>query len=86
MGTNDRTDHRTFASGNLKGVIILENGYNENEEQSWVVVGFSENTIKAAKGIQDMNSKKTNAASSNDTEAGQQRRQSTNSAKRDTPE
>jgi hypothetical protein len=44
----------SFASGNLKGVIVLEQGYDGKSEEAWVVVGISEKTIKAAQTIREM--------------------------------
>ena len=44
----------SFAAGKLKGVVILEKGYDEKSEQAWVVAGISERTIAAARGVHDM--------------------------------
>lgn len=44
----------SFAAGKLKGVIILEKGYNDKTEEAWVVVGISDKTIAAANAIQKM--------------------------------
>lgn len=44
----------SFAAGKLKGVIILEKGYNEKAEEAWVVVGISDKTIAAANAVQKM--------------------------------
>jgi hypothetical protein len=44
----------SFASGKLRGVIILEKGYDDKTDEAWVVVGISEKTIKAASGIKAM--------------------------------
>lgn len=44
----------SFAAGKLKGVIVLEKGYNEKAEEAWVVVGISEQTIAAANAVQKM--------------------------------
>lgn len=44
----------SFASGHLKGVIVLEKGYSDKTEEAWVVVGISEKTIKAARGVKEM--------------------------------
>jgi hypothetical protein len=38
----------SFASGHLRGVIVLEKGYDDEIEQAWVVVGISDKTIRAA--------------------------------------
>lgn len=44
----------SFAAGQLKGVIVLEKGYDEKTHEAWVVVGISDKTIKAAQGVQRM--------------------------------
>lgn len=44
----------SFAAGKLKGVIILEKGYDEKAEEAWVVVGISDKTIAAANAVQQM--------------------------------
>jgi len=44
----------SFASGKLRGVIILEKGYEAKTEEAWVVVGISDKTIKAAAGVKEM--------------------------------
>lgn len=60
-----KTDERTlvealtevtasFSSGTLRGLIVLERGYDEKAEEAWVVVGYSEKTIKAARAAQKM--------------------------------
>jgi hypothetical protein len=48
----------SFASGQLKGVIILEKGYNDKTEEAWVVVGISDRTIKAADGVETLGKEK----------------------------
>lgn len=44
----------SFAAGKLKGVIILEKGYDEKAEEAWVAVGISDKTIAAANAVQQM--------------------------------
>jgi hypothetical protein len=44
----------SFASGHLKGVIVLEKGYSDKTDEAWVIVGISEKTIKAARRITEM--------------------------------
>ncbi|WP_143274093.1 hypothetical protein [Bradyrhizobium canariense] len=44
----------SFASGKLRGVIILEKGYDDKTDEAWVVVGISDKTIKAASGVKAM--------------------------------
>ena len=51
----------SFASGQLKGVIVLENGYDDKTEEAWVVVGISDKTIKAARDIKQMGQEQQNS-------------------------
>lgn len=44
----------SYASGNLRGVIVLERGFDEGLEEVWVVVGISDRTISAARGMQNV--------------------------------
>jgi len=44
----------SFASGHLKGVIILEKGYSDKTDEAWVVVGISDKTIKATREVAGM--------------------------------
>ena len=44
----------SFASGKLRGVIVLEKGYDDKREEAWVVVGISDKTIGAASGVKAM--------------------------------
>ncbi len=44
----------SFASGNLRGVIVLERGYDSKLEEAWIVVGISEKTTAASRGVKDM--------------------------------
>jgi hypothetical protein len=44
----------SFASGPLEGVIVLEKGYSDKTDEAWVVVGISDKTIKAARGVKEM--------------------------------
>jgi hypothetical protein len=44
----------SFAAGQLKGVIVLEKGYSDKTEEAWVVVGISDKTLKAARGVKQM--------------------------------
>jgi hypothetical protein len=44
----------SFASSELKGVIVLERGYSDKTEEAWVVVGISDKTIKAARDVKTM--------------------------------
>ncbi|MET4153514.1 hypothetical protein ABIC06_005239 [Bradyrhizobium sp. RT7b] len=44
----------SFASGKLRGVIVLERGYDDKTDEAWVVVGISDKTIKAASGVKAM--------------------------------
>ncbi len=44
----------SFASGKLRGVIVLERGYSDKLDEAWVVVGISERTINASKAVNNM--------------------------------
>ena len=35
-------------------MIILEKGYNDKDGEAWVVVGFSDKTLKAARDVERM--------------------------------
>ena len=39
----------SFARGNLRGVVVLESGYDKGLEEAWTVVGISKKSIRAAK-------------------------------------
>lgn len=41
------------AAGKLRGVIILERGYNKKEEYAWVKVGVSKKTIATSRALKD---------------------------------
>jgi len=41
----------SYASGKLRGVIILEKGYDEKKAEAWVKVGISRKTMNAAQGL-----------------------------------
>jgi hypothetical protein len=44
----------SFASGHLKGVIVLEKGYSDKTDEAWVVVGISDKTIRATRDVTGM--------------------------------
>lgn len=44
----------SMASGTLSGVVVLESGYDEKEQEAWVVAGLSEKSMSAAKATRDM--------------------------------
>ncbi len=44
----------SFAAGTLRGVIVLEKGYDDKAGEAWVAVGVSEKTIRASRGIENM--------------------------------
>lgn len=46
----------SFSSGSLRGVIVLEKGYDERAQEAWTVVGISQKTIQASKAVKEMNS------------------------------
>lgn len=48
----------SYASGELRGVIVLEKGYDEKTGEAWAVVGISDKTIRAARAVKDMNKPK----------------------------
>jgi hypothetical protein len=41
----------SYAAGKLRGVIILEKGYDEKKGEVWVKVGISKKTMNAAQGL-----------------------------------
>ena len=43
----------SYAKGTLRGVVLLEQGYDEKKQEAWVVVGISEKTIRAARGVRE---------------------------------
>jgi len=58
---DDRTVERnvteatsSIAAARLRGVIVLEKGYEKDAELAWVKVGISNKTIAAAQGLHDM--------------------------------
>ena len=44
----------SFAAGNLTGVVVLETGYDSKTEEAWTVVGISNDTLSAARKVQQM--------------------------------
>lgn len=44
----------SFASGSLRGVVVLESGYDESLEEAWVAVGISQKTLAASRGVEEM--------------------------------
>ncbi|HZS53856.1 MAG TPA: hypothetical protein VFA65_05600 [Bryobacteraceae bacterium] len=75
----NKTDERTlienltevtasFASGTLRGVIVLEKGYDDKTQEAWVVVGISQKTIAAARGVRDMTTRIQGSSPSDSTE------------------
>jgi hypothetical protein len=44
---------RSYASGNLKGVTVIEAGYDEKKEEAWVKVGLSKTMMGIAKQLDD---------------------------------
>jgi hypothetical protein len=43
----------SVAAGKLRGVIVLERGYDEKEEVAWVKVGISQKTMKGSQSLED---------------------------------
>lgn len=59
----------SIAAGKLRGVIILERGYDQKEELAWVKVGISKKTMGAAGSLNDaLSGKPTNAPTNTQTE------------------
>ena len=54
----------SFAAGTLRGVIVLEKGYDAKTEEAWVVVGISEKTIGASRDVKTMTETPAPASSS----------------------
>jgi hypothetical protein len=44
----------SMASGTLSGVVVLESGYDDKEQEAWVVAGLSEKSMSAARATRDM--------------------------------
>jgi len=44
----------SFAKGSLRGVMILEKGYDEDKEEAWVKVGISKKSIAATGQVENM--------------------------------
>ena len=44
----------SVASGTIRGVVILESGYDPKEQEVWVVAGVSDKTIAASKAAGEM--------------------------------
>jgi hypothetical protein len=42
------------AAGTLKGVVVLESGYDDKSQEAWVAVGVSDKTISAASATKEM--------------------------------
>ncbi len=54
----------SVASGTLRGVVVLEKGYDEKAEEAWAVVGISNDSIRAAealKGATDPSGERTSS-------------------------
>lgn len=62
----------SFASGHLKGVIILEKGYSDKTDEASVVVGISDKTIKAARGVKEMGQEQKSGNTNGPDELGKQ--------------
>lgn len=56
----------SFSAGSLRGVIVLEKGYDDKLEEVWVTVGISDKTIAAARGVQNMINNKSTTAKDSD--------------------
>lgn len=62
----------SFASGKLKGVIVLEKGYDDKTDEAWVVVGISDKTIRAARDVRNMGQEERPAQSAGSDQLGKQ--------------
>jgi hypothetical protein len=60
----------SYASGQLRGVIVLEKGYDEKTGEAWAVVGISDKTIRAARAVKDMNEPKAPEARTGSSQPG----------------
>lgn len=59
---------RSYASGNIKGLSVIEVGYDEKKEEAWVKVGFSRTTMGIADQLRsDMQRDHTPGSKSGDT-------------------
>jgi hypothetical protein len=52
----------SFAAGTLKGVIVLESGYDESKSEAWTVVGISKKSLAAASELQALIASPTTSA------------------------
>lgn len=74
----------SFASGTLRGVVVLERGYDDSLDEAWVVVGISEKTIAAARGAENMvNNPREPGASPTSSSMGEQQSESRKSKNKD---
>lgn len=53
MGESLRETTRSFATGRLRGIVILEKGFNPNTGEAWVTVGMSDKTMAASAKLAD---------------------------------
>jgi hypothetical protein len=58
------------AAGKLRGVIVLERGYDEKEEVAWVKVGISQKTMHASQSLQDALRGKSNPSAGPSSQGG----------------
>jgi hypothetical protein len=59
------------AAGNLRGVIILEQGYNKKAEEAWVKVGISKKTMATSNALKNaLDNKSPTDTSSGQTQTG----------------
>lgn len=62
---------KSYAEGRLRGVILLEKGYNEQRAEAWVKVGMSKKLMNAARDLSDQINNGVNArGGSNGAEGG----------------
>lgn len=53
----------SFAAGTLRGVVVLEKGYDDKKQEAWTVVGISQKTIEASRAVRDMTTNSRGAES-----------------------
>jgi hypothetical protein len=63
----------SFAAGTLKGVIVLERGYDEKLNEAWVTVGISDKTIAAARGVKGVLDESPKSPADSQSDLGMQR-------------
>jgi hypothetical protein len=73
----------SVASGQLRGVIILEKGYSEDRQEVWVKVGISKKTSAVSKALEDLTKDGEASANPKSTECDQNSSVECSAAKRE---